>query len=211
MKLCSKCKISKDLLLFNRNKSINDGFSYWCRECSHEYKKKMEATEEWAEKRRKRYKKRMSIEKNVINNRERMRKCRQTKEWKDYIKNYLHHRRKNDVEFRMRENLSGRIRVALNYKSARKIEKTISLLGCSISELKIHLQSQFTSRMNWNNYGKNGWTIDHIIPCRAFNLLNEEGQKKCFHYTNLQPLWNTDNQLKSDLMPSGDRARDLLP
>lgn len=42
--------------------------------------------------------------------------------------------------------------------------------------------------MTWDNYGKY-WHIDHIIPCSSFDLTDIEQQKKCFHYTNLQPLF----------------------
>ncbi len=45
--------------------------------------------------------------------------------------------------------------------------------------------------MNWENYGKFGWHIDHIIPCDSFDLTKEEEQRRCFHYSNLQPLWAT--------------------
>ena len=45
--------------------------------------------------------------------------------------------------------------------------------------------------MNWNNIGK--WHIDHIKPCKSFDLTKSDEQKKCFHYTNLQPLWALDN------------------
>jgi len=48
--------------------------------------------------------------------------------------------------------------------------------------------------MTWENHGE--WHIDHIKPCSLFNLLNEDEQKKCFHYTNLQPLWASENLSK---------------
>ena len=50
--------------------------------------------------------------------------------------------------------------------------------------------------MSWKNHGKYGWHIDHIKPCSKFNLIDPTEQKKCFHYTNLQPLWAKDNLTK---------------
>jgi hypothetical protein len=52
--------------------------------------------------------------------------------------------------------------------------------------------------MNWNNNIVRGWHIDHIVPCAKFDLTKVEQQKKCFNYTNLQPLWAIDNLLKKD-------------
>ena len=40
--------------------------------------------------------------------------------------------------------------------------------------------------------------MDHCIPCASFDLTKEENIKKCFHFTNLQPLWSKDNISKSD-------------
>jgi hypothetical protein len=51
--------------------------------------------------------------------------------------------------------------------------------------------------MTWNNNTGNGWHIDHIIPCAAFDLTKSEEQKKCFHYTNLRPMWASENISKS--------------
>ena len=80
-------------------------------------------------------------------------------------------------------------------------DSTKELIGCSLEELKIHLENQFTKGMNWKNYGRNGWHIDHILPCASFDLTDLEQRKKCFHYTNLQPLWEIDNIRKSDKVP----------
>jgi hypothetical protein len=50
--------------------------------------------------------------------------------------------------------------------------------------------------MSWDNYGRKGWHIDHIIPCDLFDLTDYKQQKQCFHYTNTQPLWWDDNLKK---------------
>lgn len=73
----------------------------------------------------------------------------------------------------------------------QKKGKTMELTGCSKQELLDYLESKFSEGMTWENYGK--WHIDHIRPCVSFNLEDSEEQKKCFHWTNLQPLWAVDN------------------
>jgi hypothetical protein len=78
----------------------------------------------------------------------------------------------------------------------KKSDRTINLLGCTITEFITHIESQFKDGMSWENRGFYGWHIDHIIPCALFDLTDPEQQRKCFHYTNLQPLWWMDNILK---------------
>jgi hypothetical protein len=102
----------------------------------------------------------------------------------------------SDVNFKLRTNLGIRISQLVSGKS--KSASTMNLVGCSVEDLKGHLQSLFTEGMHWNNYGKKGWTIDHICPCASFDLLDPAEQEKCFHYTNLQPLWFVDNCRKSN-------------
>jgi hypothetical protein len=99
--------------------------------------------------------------------------------------------------FRMSKALRQRIRGAII--KGHKSQKTLDLLGCSLSEFVSHLESQFTEGMSWSNYGNpngnhsNCWHIDHIKPCSLFDLTQEEEQRLCFHYSNMQPLWGIEN------------------
>lgn len=72
---------------------------------------------------------------------------------------------------------------------------SLQLLGCSPAALKEHLERQFTSGMTWENQGR--WHVDHIRPCVSFDLTDPDEQRKCFHFTNLQPLWAKDNMTKA--------------
>ena len=83
-----------------------------------------------------------------------------------------------------------------NAKTATKTGHTIDLFGCSVAEVVKHLESQFTDGMTWDNYGFRGWHIDHVRPCSSFDMTDPEDQKRCFHVSNLQPLWAFDNMSK---------------
>jgi len=91
-----------------------------------------------------------------------------------------------------------RVRMHQTLKGELKANHSMELIGCTKEELKQHLEDQFTEGMGWYNYGKYGWHIDHIKPCARFNLADPEEQRKCFHFTNLQPLWAEDNMKKHD-------------
>jgi hypothetical protein len=104
---------------------------------------------------------------------------------------YAKNRRRNDISFRLSTNLRNRIYAALK-RGCRSVS-SVTLFGCSMEALKAHLEKQFKFGMTWDNYGKKGWHVDHIKPCVLFNLFDLEEQKKCFHYTNLQPLWWYEN------------------
>jgi len=106
---------------------------------------------------------------------------------------YWFNRYRTNINHRISSVIRSRIRQVLKRNS--KSEKTKELIGCSTEELKQHLQKQFTLGMNWKNYGF-GWHIDHIRPCASFDLSKSEEQRKCFHFSNLQPLWANENLSK---------------
>jgi hypothetical protein len=70
--------------------------------------------------------------------------------------------------------------------------------GCTVEFLRAYLQYKFKKGMTWDNYGrgKYKWQIDHIKACHEFDLAIEKNRYKCFHYTNLQPLWGWENNEK---------------
>ncbi len=109
---------------------------------------------------------------------------------------YKRNRIKRDPTFKILHRLRTRILLVLNGK--KKAESSMNLLGCTADDFKKHIESQFKDDMSWENYGIKGWHIDHIRPCASFDLSIAEEQKKCFHYTNLQPLWWFDNLSKRD-------------
>ena len=101
-----------------------------------------------------------------------------------YMANNPHARITASLRKRMRQVLKGNVKCA----------KTFELLGCSAEEWKVHLEKQFKDGMSCDNYGD--WEIDHIRPCASFNLELEEDQRACFHYSNTQPLWQSENASK---------------
>jgi hypothetical protein len=117
----------------------------------------------------------------------------ETRQRSNYINEYINERRAFDSSFKMRMNLRHRVWSALQSVGASKSGNVFDLIGCTIGELRQHLETQFADGMTWDNYGRTGWHIDHIRPCASFDLTDPEQQRQCFHYTNLQPLWAADN------------------
>lgn len=106
-------------------------------------------------------------------------------------------RKQIDVHFKILKTLRSRMGSVVKFQGVRKAAKTVELIGCSIEFLRAHLQSKFKPGMAWNNHGVKGWHIDHIRPCESFDLTLPEEQFKCFHWTNLQPLWWMENLTKA--------------
>jgi hypothetical protein len=96
--------------------------------------------------------------------------------------------------------LSNRLRQRLckaidgNYKAGSAVND----LGCTVEQLKQHLESKFSPGMSWDNWRIDGWHIDHIKPLASFDLTDRKQFLEACNYTNLQPLWATDNLRKGD-------------
>lgn len=101
------------------------------------------------------------------------------------------HLRETDPQFKNSQNLKKRIRMAFKQQGIKKSKKTEELLGTTVENAMAYVETLFLPLMSWDNYGRRGWEIDHIIPCSSFDLTRESEQLKCFHYTNLMPRWAT--------------------
>jgi len=112
---------------------------------------------------------------------------------RSYMRAYMLRKRKHDLNYRIRMNLSCRINHALKCNS--KSATTKRLLGCPIKDFIMYLESKFEVGMTWENYGK-VWHVDHIMPCAIFDLTKPEHQNRCFHFSNLQPMFARENLQK---------------
>lgn len=199
-KLCKKCDLVLSVEMFSKAKQNTDGLLGHCKICQ---KKERNfyylCNKEALDNKNKEWKKNNKDKVSIMNKASRSKNPEAWKTW--YEKNKEKHVKKNSEYFKNRlindENfaitikLRNRINAAFYSRGIRKKTKTTELLGCSIQELKIHIEKKFQEGMKWDNRGE--WHIDHIKPCASFDLTKESEQKLCFHFSNLQPLWATDN------------------
>jgi hypothetical protein len=117
-------------------------------------------------------------------------------------------RKQTDIEYKLACNLRNRTCVIIRQKIIKgqtgvvKAGSAVKDLGCSLEFLKQYIESKFQEGMTWENYGRTGWHIDHIVPLTNFDLTDREQFLKASHYTNLQPLWALDNILKYNKFPT---------
>jgi len=93
---------------------------------------------------------------------------------------------------RMRVNLGNRLNLAIRAGGGCKDQSVLRIIGCTVPELNEHIERQFVRGMTWKNYG-GVWHVDHIVPCTYFDLTRHDEQRRCFHFTNLRPLWAEQN------------------
>lgn len=126
-----------------------------------------------------------------------------------WTREYHKFRRANDPAFRWLCKARGFLTSSLRAKSVRKMVRKEELFGCTLGELKTHIESQFTEGMSWDNHG--GWHIDHKRPCASFDLSDPRQALECFHFSNLQPLWSGDNHRKSSLWEGKLHRKEFRP
>lgn len=116
---------------------------------------------------------------------------------RDRAREWEANRLKNDVQFKLRKLLRIRLISALKARRARKIISSVKLLGCSVQELKTHIEAQFTRGMTWANWGTY-WHLDHIRPLSTFDLTDPAQAAEACHFLNLRPLRASKNLQKKD-------------
>uniref|UniRef100_A0A0G4I1U5 Uncharacterized protein n=1 Tax=Chromera velia CCMP2878 TaxID=1169474 RepID=A0A0G4I1U5_9ALVE len=87
-----------------------------------------------------------------------------------------------------------------------KEKRSLEYIGCSSEQLKAHLERDFRPGMSWDNYGGNGWHVDHIVPIM---YPGPDGKKPDvntqiarLHFLNLQPMWSEENLRKDEILES---------
>jgi len=197
-KICSKCKVEKQLCDFHNNKTNKGGKHCQCKSCTklnYKYNKKIPIInlEESIERKKIRdLKKSLYNKKYREENRERLRVKRNIDKQNRINKNPL---------TKLRFRISNNITVSLKRNGGKKLCKTTDILGCSFDYFRNHIESLWESWMSWENYGnpKDGiyelnktWDLDHIIP--SSKATTEEEILELNHYSNFQPLCSHNNR-----------------
>jgi len=101
-----------------------------------------------------------------------------------------------NANYRIKKSIAARLRTVLE-----KNTSTMNYIGCNIQFLREWFEFNFTSEMNWENYGS-FWSIDHVIPVCKFDLTDETQKYQCWNWTNLMPVsvvYNSSKKQKIDL------------
>lgn len=110
---------------------------------------------------------------------------------------YERNKRKNDPVYRFRCCVRNLIRKYTKERGYMGNKTTYEILGCDFNYFLDFIKNQFTEGMTLENYGKKkeNWNIDHIIPISMAKT--DADLERLNHYTNLRPLWASENYKKS--------------
>lgn len=114
----------------------------------------------------------------------------------DHNKSTVKKRIAKDPAFKLQTRLRDRLKSILRSGMISSNVTRSTFLGCTPTQLALHLESQFKSWMTWENYGKR-WHVDHILPCASFDHSDPKQVAQCWHWLNLRPLEAKKNMIKS--------------
>jgi hypothetical protein len=207
LKPCSKCKkvYPATLEFFGRRILRKSGLSSHCLTCMRlrartKYHENREIILARGAEYRKKNRKKLAMrtakwrQKNPEKAKELARQFRKNNsEWRRKYARQYYHKNKTRPEFILLKRLRYRLWEAVSNRP--RVGGTLKLLGCDLSFFREYIETNFLPGMTWEN--RNLWDLDHVRPCAAFNLLNQEEQEACFHYTNIRPLWRKLNKKKA--------------
>ncbi len=122
---------------------------------------------------------------------------RKSRRYKDQKNKTRRKRYSQDVNYKLSEKIRNYSLRVTNAVKKNKPLRSLDYLGCSIEEFKNHIESQWQEGMTWDNHSLDGWHIDHIVSI-DWHIKNSTDPWQANHYTNLQPLWSTENIKKSN-------------
>lgn len=123
---------------------------------------------------------------------------------RDRINAYSANKRKTDPAYKLSEKMRVKLRRII---IGRDYSMCTYFFGCDREMLLEWIESHFEPGMTWENRSYYGWQIDHVIPCHAFDQLNDREFRACWIYKNLRPKWRIDNQGKNKTVPDGYDAK----
>jgi hypothetical protein len=220
-KICSECKINKQLNEFYKNSFMTDGLHNKCKNCSSDIQKIT----------REKHKELYTVI-DAYNNGKKHKiclYCKENKDIEDFYKNsvksdglhdecikcliqrsakYQKCRRKNDLLFNFRQQMSKQCNAQLKINGSSKNGVPFwQNVDYTPKELWEHLQKCSTyepwmikdTHGRYNRY-RQTWQVDHKIAHTSFDYksLQDEDFEKCWKLENLQPLRADLNQKKSN-------------
>lgn len=199
-KICLKCNESKELTLFPKDKTKNDGVNAYCKSCckikrNPEYHKNYNKSYDSNYYLKTKDKKKEYQKSYYLANSNQLKfynkVYRSIPENKEKIRISDNKRYKNNIN-----NKLGKL-FRLYIRRVLKGEKwCLQYLGYSMDELKIHIESLWEPWMGWNNYGE--WEIDHIIPIDYYIKQGINDPKFINRLDNLRPLLKSHNRSKGN-------------
>ena len=189
---CPQCKTKKPLSDFYKKKTNKYGYKHTCKACEKIFRKEYYSGNK--EKEDLNHSKYISKNKDSVNKR-RNERYSENHDQKRIVANTYIKNKTSDPKERV-------YFFALKYigKHKKSSSKPVDLLGCNAELFSDHLENHFQKNMSWSNYGigKNKWSMDHKKPINSFNLFDDNQEKTCFNYSNIQPMWFNDNASKKD-------------
>ncbi len=121
----------------------------------------------------------------------------------EYQTEYNRLRAARDPKFKAMVVVRARLGMAMRRRGERRpSHRTESLLGCSWQAFLDHIESLFAQGMSWDNWGRDSWHIDHIVPLAFFDLSDPRECKVACNFRNQRPLWASHNLEKAATMPT---------